>query len=128
MFNSRWQLAENFLPDEQPQQQRADVTTADAMMKIGEDEQQQSQAALNLDYQDFLNDRDAPMQNALTFNQALRAMPTPTSSPRCCDSKGCQPGIASRPAPSVSSAVNQNTMLSVVSVRDSRRNETTAIE
>jgi hypothetical protein len=62
------------------QQQRADVTTADAMMKIGEDEQQQSQAALNLDYQDFLNDRDAPMQNALTFNQALRAMPTPTSS------------------------------------------------
>ena len=54
-------------------------------------------------------------------------MPTPTISGQCpAHWIARQPGIASRPAPTISSSVKPNTMLSVESVRASRRSDTTA--
>ena len=57
------------------QQQRLGLEGANSMMGIGDKEQQQYQRQLDIEYQNFVNQRDQPRQNLAYYSQILHGMP-----------------------------------------------------
>lgn len=62
------------------QQQRQDLAGAAAQEAVGQQKQQLNQQGLNVQYQDFLNQRDYPMQMVNFLSSTIRGMPYNTQS------------------------------------------------
>ncbi|UMO76004.1 hypothetical protein [Planktothrix phage Pra-JY27] len=57
------------------QGQRAELSTIDALLKAGALRQGQEQRGMDIGYQDFINQRDWPLQNLATYSSILRGLP-----------------------------------------------------
>lgn len=57
------------------QRQQLRLQQAEALQRIGAQQEAKAQQGLDLAYQDFINQRDAPRQNLAFFSQILQGMP-----------------------------------------------------